>query len=84
MLPKTIAPIRTSNGNIKSKFLSNIIGIKSIAPAGGKLILTLLIAINKTMQAESAHKKSGKPKYIFKTNLKIHPASAPKNIRITI
>lgn len=43
--------MQTSKGKTKSKFLSKITGIKSMAPAGGKFIFILSKVINKTTHA---------------------------------
>ena len=48
--PRMIEPTKTSVGNIGTKFLSSIIGINKIAPAGGKLIFILFKVINNIMQ----------------------------------
>ena len=70
------APINTSSGKAKSTDLSSIIGINKIAPAGGKYILSLPSAKNKTVQARTVHTESGKPKNSFNNNLNKQPANA--------
>ena len=61
-LQRITAPIKTSKGNIISKFLSNIIGISKIAPDGGKYIFNLSIARNKITQASAVQTNNGNPK----------------------
>ena len=80
---KITAPIKTSNGNLISKDLSNIIGINRIAPAGGKYIFNLSRAKNKIVQAAAVQIKRGNPNFTFNNILNAQPTKEAKVIKPT-
>lgn len=66
------------------RFSFKIIGINKIAPAGGKNILVLLIAVNNITQARAVHTNSGIFKYILSIILIKQPVNALNVIKAII
>ena len=78
---KTVAPTRTSSGKVGKIPAFKIIGINRIAPAGGKSVLILSKATNRTQQASPAQRVNGKCSYKFNISRKKQPVADAKVIK---